>query len=827
MAVERALGPGQDPDDPFDLDTRTGSGVDFEVAEDEPVEGVIEHEDGSATVVLGEEEKGSTLSADHDANLAEDMDEDELKEISSELLELFEADIQGRKDWEDAYLEGMDYLGVKVEDRTKPWPGAAGVYHPLLMEAVVRFQSQAMGEIFPPAGPAKTRILGKETRDKVKRAERVQEELNYQLTCKMPDYRGETERLLFRLALVGSVFRKIYFDPIRKRMCAKFVPAEDFVVPYGETDLSTAERFTHVNRMSKNELKRFQVAGLYRDIEMTEPVDDTSEVVQKEGEVTGVRPASPGAERYNILEMNVDWDLGESEVALPYVITLDRDSGNILAIRRNWREGDEAHERRSWFVAYEYVPGLGFYGFGLIHLIGGITKSVTGILRQLIDAGTLSNLPGGLKSRGLRIKGDDTPIRPGEFRDVDVASGKIAEAITFLPYKEPSAVLMNLLGVLSEEGRRVGSIAEIDVGDMSGEAPVGTTLALLERAQKVMNAVQSRLHASLAKELKLIAEGIAENMPAEYDFDVGDPKANRQQDFASTGVEVIPVSDPGATTMSQRVVQHQAALQMASQAPQVYDIPKLHRVGLEILGIKDAEELVKLPEDQKPVDPVTENMNILKGSPVKAFIYQDHQSHIAVHMAAMQDPMIQQMVGQSPNAPMIMSAAQAHVAEHVAYAYRAQMEQAMGGPLPAEGQEMSPEQEAQLARAAVPAAQQILGQHQQQAAQQEAQQMAQDPLVQLQARELAVKEIDQQRKAETDFAKLVVDAQKSELKAQIELARIDANKAIEEARLGVQIEEAKEDRALQAATTASKLGVEAEKVRASRSKATQKPNSGE
>lgn len=820
MAVERLIQP--DPNDPFDLLPAEDEDFDIETVE---VDGVLENDDGSMDVVLEQGGEAGTLPAEHDANLAESMDEDELVKLSGELTELFDADVASRKDWEDAYLEGLDFLGIKVEERSKPWPGAAGVYHPMLMEAVVRFQSQAMQEIFPPAGPAKTRILGKETPEKLKKARRVQEELNYHLTCRMPDYRGETERLLFRLGLVGSVFRKIYFDPIRKRPSAKFVPAEDFVVPYGETDLSTAERFTHINRLSENELKRYQIAGLYRDVELGEGSVVATDVSDKEGELTGVKPSSPGTERHTILEMHVDYDLGEDPqgVPLPYVVTLDKDSGEVLAIRRNWEEQDDGRNRRSWFVAYEYVPGLGFYGFGLVHLIGGIAKSVTAILRQLIDAGTLSNLPGGLKSRGLRIKGDDTPIRPGEFRDVDVVGGKIAEAITFLPYKEPSAVLHNLLQQLVEEGRRVGSIADVDVGDMSSEAPVGTTLALLERAQKVMSAVQSRLHASLGKELKLIAHIISKDMPDQYDFEVdvdANEQVSRQADFASTAVEIIPVSDPGATTMSQRVVQHQAALQMASQAPQVYDIPKLHRVGLEILGIKEAEEIVKLAEDHKPVDPISENMALIQGQPVKAFIHQDHNAHIAVHMAAVQDPKIAQMVGQSPNAQLIMAAAQAHIAEHMAFAYRMAMEQAMGGPLPQPGEEIPPEMEAEIARAAVPAAQQILAQNQQVAAQEEAQQLAQDPLVQLQARELAVKEIDQQRKAETDFAKIMVDAQKSKMKTELELARIEAQKEIEGMRLGVHIAESAADMEQRAAESAEKLGIEAEKVRASKAKAT-------
>jgi hypothetical protein len=768
--IERSV-PG---DDPFGL---LEDEVEVEV---EPVlladdEGEV-GEDGSITFNVGEEEKSEELDPDHSANLAVNMNKEKLLEIAREITEVVDSDKAGRKEWEDAYTSGLDYLGIKEEKRTKPWNGASGVFHPLLMEAVVRFQSQAMQEIYPPAGPAKTRILGKDTAQNRALAIRVQDELNYQLTQKMPEYRGETERLLFRLALVGSCFRKIYFDPMKKRPRSMFVPAEDFLVPYGESDLAGAERFTHILRLSKNEMKKMQAAGLYREVEMSDPTFIADEIEDKKAEITGVEPNSPGSDRYVVYEVHMDLDLGEGEIALHYVVCMDESTETILSIRRNWKEDEEGKERCSWFVSYEYVPGLGFYGLGLIHLIGGIAKSVTSIQRQLIDAGTLANLPGGLKSRDLRIKGDDTPIRPGEFRDVDVPSGKVSDAITFLPYKEPSGVLYQLLQQLVEEGRRVGSIAEIDVGDMSGEAPVGTTLALLERAQKVMSAVQARLHASLAKELKMIACIIRDDMPPEYDYNPGNDKQryDRRKDFSQAAVEIVPVSDPGATTMSQRVVQHQAAIQMASQAPQLYDMPKLHRIGLEILGIKDAAELVPSAEEMKPSDPVSENMAILQGKPVSAFISQDHEAHLAVHMAAAQDPKMQQLIGQSPNAASIGSAMQAHLAEHLGFLYRSQIEQQMGTALPPPGEPLPPEVEAQIARAAVPAAQALLQKHQQEQAQQEAAAIAQDPLVQLQTKELALEQAKIENKAANDAAKLELSAKQGEVRAMVEVARIAA-----------------------------------------------------
>lgn len=793
----------------------------FGLVEDE-VEVVMEPEvvaeetanpDGSVTISFDDGKNAPvTLPEEFDANLAEALDEDKLRDIADEVIEAVDADKAGRKEWEEAYKDGLDYLGIKEEERTVPWNGASGVYNPLLMEAVVRFQSQAMQEIFPPAGPAKTRILGKDTPQNRSLAVRVQDELNYQLTQKMTEYRGETERLLFRLALVGACFRKIYFDPIKKRPRSMFVPAEDFLVPFGESDLACAERFTHILRLSKNDMTRMQKSGQYREVDLQDPTFTSDEIADKKAELTGVEPQSPTQDRYEVYEAHIDLDLGEDEsgIPLPYVVSIDAQSKEVLAIRRNWRENDETRERCSWFVAYEYVPGLGFYGMGLIHLIGGIVKSATSLQRQLIDAGTLSNLPGGFKSRSMRIKGDNTPIMPGEWRDVDIPTGKMSESIMPLPYGEPSGVLFQLMQQLIEEGRRVGSIADVDVGDMSGEAPVGTTLALLERAQKVMSAVQARLHASLARELKQIAYVIETDMGPDYDYNPGGDKKkyDRKKDFAQASVEIVPVSDPGATTMSQRVVQHQAAIQMASQAPQLYDMPKLHRIGLEILGIKDADELVPSAEEQKPADPVSENMAILQGKPVRAFVSQDHEAHLAIHMAAAQDPKMQAMIGQSPQAAQIGAAMQAHLAEHMAFAYRQQIEQQMGAQLPPHGEELPPEVEAQVARAAVPAARALLQQHQQEDAQQKAAAVAADPLVQLQTEELAIKRAQVESKDEIEHMKLALQAESAKSRTMLEVLRILAQNQTSE-----------RGDVIRALEAAEKLGIEAEKLKVHKDKA--------
>ena len=759
------------------------------------------NEDGGATVTLPGDETPASTGGDHDDNLAIAMEDSNLGALASELVRHFEADKNSRKEWERTYTSGLDLLGIAMEDRTKPWPGACGVYHPVLAEAVVRFEAQAIMELFPPEGPAKTNIIGEDTPERIAQAQRVQTELNYILTKKMTDYRDETESLLFRLPLAGSSFRKVYFNSVYKRPEAKFVAAEDFVVPYGETDLRTAGRYTQVDRVSKHELKRRMASGLYRDIDLSDPVGNQDDIQEKMDEVSGVQISTEIDIDYTILEMHAEIDLAgfedkdskgvDSGLALPYIVSIERDSQKILAIYRNWDPKDALKQKRDYFVHYKYMPGLGFYGFGLIHLIGGLAKSSSSILRQLVDAGTLSNLPGGLKARGLRIKGDDSPIRPGEFRDVDVGGATIKDSIAFLPYKEPSIVLYQLLGQIVDEARRVGSIADLEIGDMKQEAPVGTTLALMERALKVMSAVQARNHYSLEQELGLVAKVVAQYMPSQYDYDVGG-NFDRRADF--TGVDVVPVSDPGATTMSQRVVQYQAVVQLASQSPQVYDMRKLNLDMLNVLGIKDATSLIPDPSNSPQTDPVTENMNIIKGSPVKAFPAQDQEAHLAVHMAFMQDPKIQAMVGQSPQANMIQQAMMAHLADHLAFQYRNQIEEQLGTSLPAVGQPLPPDLEVQVSRLVAQAAPQLLQQHQAQDAQQHAEAVQQDPMVQLQQAELAIKQMQMEMKAELDKAKLMLDAAKADANTMIELAKIHSQQQIEGVKVGSQIGQEKSRR---------------------------------
>jgi hypothetical protein len=745
-----------------------------------------ENDDGSMTVSFGDnDDKPDPASVPFGANLAESMDDNDLASLSGELLELFEADNASRAEWERTYIDGMDLLGINTEDRTKPWPGSCGVYHPVLAEAVVRFEAQAIMEIFPPQGPAKTKIMGEETADLIAQAQRVQTELNYILTKKMTDYRDETESLLFRLPLAGSAFRKVYYDETLKRPAAKFVPAEDFVVAYGESDLRTAGRYTQVDRISANMLKKRQHSGFYRDCDLVEPVAEESRIQAKTDELTGIKPAGMNDDRYTVLEMHVELDLPgfedvdadgeETGIGLPYIVSIEKNSGKVLAVYRNWKQDDPLREKKTYFVHYKYLPGLGFYGFGLIHLVGGLAKSSTSILRQLVDAGTLSNLPGGLKSRGLRIKGDDSPIRPGEFRDVDVPAGKITDSIAFLPYKEPSMVLYQLLGQIVDEARRVGSIADLEVGDMKQEAPVGTTLALMERALKVMSAVQARNHYSLEQELCLIGDVVEQFMPPEYDYNK-QGNFNRQQDFA--GVDIIPVSDPGATTMSQRVVQYQAVIQLASQNPQIYDMRKLNLDMLNVLGIKDASSLVPDPSDIPMADPVSENQAVLNGSPVKAYPEQDHAAHMAVHSAFLNDPKIKAMVGQSPQAGMMENSMAAHMAQHLGFAYRNQIEEQLGTTLPPQGQPLPPEVEASLSRLIAEAAPQLLAQHQQDAAQQQAQQTAQDPLIQLQQQELAIKQTQMQLKHQIDQARVELDTMVAAGKELMAQHKIESEKQI-------------------------------------------------
>jgi hypothetical protein len=697
---------------------------------------------------------------------------------------------------ERSYVKGLDLLGLKNEDRTQPWDGACGVFHPLLTESVIKFQSQSIQEIFPARGPVKTAIVGRIDEKKTKQAERVQNYLNYLLTEKMTEYRSETEKMLFSLPLAGSAFRKVYFDPSLGRPCSMFVPAEDFVVSYGASDLTTCERATHVMKKSSNDIRKLQVSGFYRDIELPAASPNTDEIERKYNELTGDSASYDYDSRHSILEMHVNLDLPGFEdeedgeptgINLPYVVAIDQSSRTILSIRRNWYEDDPLKNKREHFVHYQYMPGLGFYGFGLIHMIGGLAKSATSLLRQLVDAGTLSNLPGGLKSRGLRIKGDDTPIMPGEFRDVDVPGGAIRDNIAFLPYKEPSNVLYQLMGDIVEEGRRFASAADVKASDMNGEAPVGTTLAILERSMKVMSAVQARLHASMRVELRLLTGIVRDHGPEAYPYEEdGDPIV--VEDFDNR-IDIIPVSDPNAGTMAQRIMQYQAALQLAAQAPEMYDLPLLHRQMLEVLGIRDADEIVPTDKDMRPTDPVSENMNIINGKPVKAFIYQDHEAHIQTHMAMIQDPTIMEVMGKSPNAQKAQAALSAHVQEHLAFKYRQDIEKQLGVELPAPDQPMPEDIEYRISRLVAPAAAQLSGKAAKEQQMQQNEKQMQDPLIQIQMQELQIKQQQVQQRAEAEMAKLQLEAQKAMAKAQLEQQRLDQQSQIEQARLGVKISE--------------------------------------
>ena len=709
------------------------------------------------------------IPEEHDANLAEFMDEGELQTIASELTALIDADMASRRDWSDMYVKGLEVLGMKYEERSEPWSGACGVYSPLLTEAAIRFQSEMITETFPAQGPVKTQIIGEVTRQKEEAAERVRDDMNFRLTEEMIEYRPEHERMLYNLGLAGAAFKKVYYDPNMERPAAPFIPAEDLIIPYGASNVYVAERVTHLMRKTENEVKKLQVAGFYKDVELGEPVRFFSDVEKKKAEEQGY--SLNDDDRYQILEVHVDWDLKEDEngLALPYIITIERGSNAVLAIRRNWEEDDSRKAKRQHFVQYTYIPGFGAYGLGYIHIIGGYARAGTSIIRQLVDAGTLSNLPGGLKSRGLRIKGDDTPIAPGEFRDVDVPSGAVRDNIMPLPYKEPSQVLAVLLERITEDGRRLAAIADLKISDMSAQAPVGTTLAILERQLKTMSAVQARTHASLRMEFKLLKGIIRDYMPPDYEYTpAGGDRLAKQSDYDV--VEILPVSDPNAATMAQRIMQYQAALQLAQGAPQIYNLPKLHRQMLEVLGIKNAEQLVAVPEDAKPQDPVTENMHVLMGRPIKAFAYQDHEAHMMTHQSFMQDPKIMASIGQNPAAQQMMAALMAHIAEHAAFAYRAQVEMSLGVALPALDPEnnapIGPEDEKAVSPLIAAAAQRTMVQNQAMAAQQQAQQQAQDPTLQLQQAELQIKQAEVQRKAQNDQMDFQIQQQKLQLEQQ-------------------------------------------------------------
>jgi len=746
----------------------------------------IETEDGGMIIDFTGEQVEEIMSGGFDANLADQIDEADLQSMASELISSFNSDRQSRSEWAKSYVKGLDLLGMKIEERQQPWAGSSGVFHPILTESIVRFQAQAMGEIFPASGPVRTKIVGKMSVEKTEQAARVENEMNYLLTEEMTEYRDETEQMLFKLPLAGSAFKKVYYDPIMERPCAMFVPAEDFVVSYGASDLMTCERYTHVMKKSANDIAKLQNNGFYRDIELPDPEPDMSDIQEKYDELDGESATIEDDDRHTLLEMHVDMEMpepfnDEDGIARPYVITIDKSSREILSIRRNYYEDDKKKRKRQYFVHYRYLPGLGFYGTGLIHLIGGLAKSATSILRQLIDAGTLSNLPAGLKARGLRIKGDDSPLMPGEFRDVDVPGGAIRDAITFIPYKEPSSVLYQLLGNIVDEGRRIGSVADIQVGDINAQAPVGTTLALMERSMKVMSGVQARLHAALKNELRLLSNVIRDYMGSVYAYEMeGD--FDRAKDFDDR-VDVIPVSDPNAATMSQRVMQYQAALQLAQQAPQLYDMGKLHRQMLEVLGIQDAKDIIKLPDDIKPSDPVTENMAILKQEPVKAFKYQDHEAHIKVHLAAANDPKLKEIVGQSPFAGAIQAALSAHITEHVAFQYRKEIEKNLGVAMPSEEKPLPEDTEEELSRITAQAAEKLLQQNTAEMQQQEALKQQQDPLTQIQQRELKIKEDELEHKKQMDLAKLELDALKAKNNEKIQTERLES----EDRREGVRI----------------------------------------
>ena len=802
MSIEKSLYAAPEGIESLMPETEDDQGIEIEIVDPEEV---TINMDGVEIQIGGEDDE------DFDANLVEILDESVVTGIVTDLVGDYDDDVNSRKDWMQTYVDGLELLGMKIEERADPWIGACGVYHPLLSEALVKFQAEIMMSTFPAAGPVKTQIIGKETPEKKDAAVRVQDDMNYQLTDVMTEFRPEHERMVWGLGLSGNAFKKVYFDPNFDRQTSIFVPAEDLVVPYGASNIQTSPRVTHVMRKTENELRKLQVAGFYADIDLGEPNNMLDEVEKKIAEKMGFRALSD--DRYKLLEINVDLDIPGYEhtdkdgeptgIGLPYIVTIEHGSMKCLAIRRNWKQGDKLHTKRQHYVHYGYVPGFGFYCFGLIHLVGAFAKSGTSILRQLVDAGTLANLPGGFKTRGLRVKGDDTPIGPAEWRDVDVPSGTIADNIMALPYKEPSQVLAALLDKIVDEGRKFASAADIQVADMSANSPVGTTLAILERSLKVMTAVQARIHYSFKQELALLRDIIRDFTPDEYSYEPeqGSRKA-KKSDYDL--VDVIPVSDPNAATMAQKIVQYQAVIQLAQQAPQIYNLPQLHRQMLDVLGVKHADKLVPLPDDEMPKDPVSENMAALNGEPLKAFITQDQQAHIAVHQTFMQDPVIMQTIGQNPKANQIMASLQAHIAEHLGFYYRTMIEKQMGVPLPAPDKQLPDDVEVQLSQLIAQASAQLLQANQAQAQQAQAQQMAQDPLVQIQQAELQIKTQEAQRKAQKD----ATDAQLKQSQQQIERERIMTQKEIDMARIQATVQKDQMELAQDAQSEKNKLMAE-------------------
>ena len=785
MAIEKGLYAAPQG---IDDELMEGEDADLEIEIVDPE--MVTLSDGSVEITLipGGDESDLIEFGD---NIAEGMEDGELSELADELVGLIDADIHSRKDWADTYVKGLDVLGFQYEERTEPWEGACGVYSTVLAEAAIRFQAETMSETFPAAGPVRVKILGEETKDKEDAAVRVKADMNYELTERMVEYRPEHERLLYSLGLAGSAFKKVYFDPNMGRQVALYIPAEDVIVPYGASNIESAERVTHIMRKTKNEIRKLQASGFYRDVDLGEPQPYHTDIEERKAEEGGYSITDD--DRYAVYEVHADLviagvDEDEEEIAKPYVVTIERGTNEVLAIRRNWDEEDNLMLKRQHFVHYVYVPGFGFYGLGLIHIIGGYAKAGTSLIRQLVDAGTLANLPGGLKARGLRIKGDDTPIEPGEWKDVDVPSGSIRDNIMPLPYKEPSQTLLALLNQITTEGRRLGAISDMNISDMSANAPVGTTLALLERTLKPMAAVQARVHYTMKQEFKLLKAIMAEHAPAEYSYEpLRGEQTARKADYEM--VDVIPVSDPNSSTMAQRVVQYQAVLQMSQQAPQIYDLPQLHRQMIEVLGVKNADKLVPTTDDIRPTDPVSENMNNLNGKPMKAFIYQDHDAHMAAHQSFMQDPMIAQVMGQNPQAQRMAAALQAHIAEHLAFKYRKSMEEKIGAPLPNPNAELPEDMEVNLARLMAQAGSQLTQQNQQQAAQQQAQQKAQDPVVQMQQAELQIKQQEVQRKMQKDQ----MDMQNAQMDMQLQAQRDQMDMQAKQAELQLKAQVSQQD----------------------------------
>ena len=787
MAIER-----QTPFTPVE-GTEEADTEELSIAIENPDSVAISTEDGGMVIDFDPQE--DKLESEFGSNLVDFIDESELDRIGSDLVSQFNMDRDSRKEWEETYTKGLDQLGLKIEERTQPWNGACGVFHPMLSEAVIRFQSQAIAEIFPAGGPVKTKIVGKITDDKEKQAQRVEDYMNYLLTHEMAEYRTETEKLLFSLPLAGSAFRKVYYDPNLGRPSGIFVPSEDVVVNYGASDLDTCDRATHVMRMSFNDIRKMQVNGFYRDVEINNGSRTYSDVQEKYDELTGEMQNDAYDQRHTVLEMQVNLDLVGFEdevngmptgIALPYVVTIDYPSGIILSIRRNYYEDDPQKKRRSHFVHYQYLPGIGFYGFGLIHMIGGLAKSATSLLRQLVDAGTLSNLPGGLKARGLRIKGDDTPIMPGEFRDVDVPGGAIKDNITFLPYKEPSGTLYSLLQNIVEEGRRFASISDMKVSDMNSQAPVGTTLALLERNMKVMTAVQARLHASMRKEFDILVTVIKDFGDPSYPYETDEEEEIKATDFDKR-VDVMPVSDPNAATMAQRIMQYQAAFQLSQSAPEMYDLKELHRQMLDVLGIQDVDDIVPDDDDIPPVDPVSAVQNIINSKPVKAFDFQDHDAHIQTVASAQDNPEIQRLVGQSPNAPAILAAGSAYILDHLTMKYRDEVEKEMGIELPPMGEPLPADVEKRISELVAEASARVSQTAMMKAEQERINQQMQDPLILAKQRELDIKQAEVQRKAMGDQARFTLAAQKQQDQVEIEKERIESEQAIEGVKIGTRI----------------------------------------